>query len=667
MERGRHPSVMGNVKAAQNEQSRPRETLKIRLLGPLTIHLDARSIVIPSKKNRALFAYLVQREGVEIARTVLTGLLWGERSEAQARASLRQSLSELRGALGQAADYLVATKDSVKWTAGTAWLDTTRLEAAAKSEGDADAAPDITGEFLEGLSIDEPGFDQWLTSERERFRLISASVHVRLMKRAEEHGKLEEAINQGHKLLGLDPLQEHVHRALMRLYAAQGRPDAALAQFERCERELSSQLNVRPDAETEALARSIRASRRENVRKPETKPASSLSDKPSVTVLPFANLSSDREHGFFADGLTQDIIAALSRIKELIVISSGTRQTTAGGADLARELGVRFILEGSVRAAGTRIRVTAHLIDGLSGGHVWTERYEGELGDIFAVQDQITQAIALAMQVKLTAGDMARFWEGQTRNLKAWEKMVAARDAFLRFNRIDNTNARHLLEEAIEIDPNYTGAVVLHGMTFWWDARFNKNIESEHSLRLAEEDSRKALALNPSLGIAYMLKGGIAWLRDQHDEAIKFVKQAVDLAPSDAHSISFLAMLYMYAGEYEKSMATFKFAMRLCPQYPSWLTYYLAFNNLWTGNFAAALELGELYLRQEPDEPFAYTNMATILAFQNRKKEAAEMIARLRERFPDFGMTEMRLSQHYRERAKFEKVAKALSEAGLPD
>jgi TolB-like protein len=487
------------------------------------------------------------------------------------------------------------------------------------------------------------------------------------MQSAEQRGRLEEAITHGLKLLSIDPLQEHVYRALMRLYAAQGRPDAALAQFEHCERELSSQLNVRPDAETEALARSIHASRRESVRKPETRPALPLPDKPSVTVLPFANLSSDRERGFFADGLTQDIIAALSRIKELIVISSGTRQSSAGAGDVVREqLGVRFILEGSVRAAGTRIRVTAHLVDGVSGGHVWAERYEGELGDIFAVQDQITQAIALAMQVKLTTGDMARFWEGQTRNLRAWEKMVAARDTFLRFSRVDNTNARHLLEEAIEIDPNYTGALVRHGMTHWWDARFNKAIDAEHSLRLAEEDSRRALALQPDLGPAFMLRAGIAFLRDQHDQAIKLAEQAVELAPSDADSVAFLALLYMYSGDYEKSLAALDFAIRLCPQYPNWYTYYQALNHLWMGSLAKARELGELYLRREPDQPMGYTHMATILAFQNRKKEAAGMIARLRERWPDFSMTEIRLSQHYRDHAKLEKVVNALRGAGLP-
>ncbi|QIG49288.1 tetratricopeptide repeat protein [Nordella sp. HKS 07] len=663
MRNRRQSNVMGTVKTAQNRQLPSSGTsLEIRLFGPMTAQIGGKTLVIASKKTRALLAYLVQREGVDIARTTLTGLLWGERSETQARASLRQSLSELRAALGEAADALAATKEAITWRAGAAWLDTRTLEEAAQSEDPVtlgDAAGLFSGDVLEGMAIDEPAFEQWLAGERERFRLLAATVRGRLAKSAEGAGRLEEAVAHAQQLLNLDPLQEHVHRMLMRLYAAQGRPDAALAQFERCERELSNQLGVTPDAETAALARSIRARRREERPRKDVKPVPAMSDKISVAVTPFANLSSDREHGFFADGLTQDIIGALAKISDLFVVSSGARDLTSKDA--------RFILEGNVRAAGSRIRVTAHLIDGQSGRHVWSERYEGDLGDIFAVQDQITQAIALAMQVKLTSGDMARLWEGQTRNLRAWEKMVAARDAFLRFNRTDNTGARGLLEEALAIDPGYTGAIILHGLTFWWDARFNRAIAPDDSLGLAEKDVETALKLKPGLGIAYMLRGGIAWLRDDHGKAVEFAEQAVSLSPSDAHSVAFLAMLYMYSGEYEKSVATIHHAIRLCPHYPSWYTYYLALNRLWMSDFSAATELGELYLRQEPDEPFALVLMATILAFHGRKTEAAEMIKELLKRSPDFGTTEIRLSQHYRDPAKLKKVVAALRAAGLPD
>jgi tetratricopeptide (TPR) repeat protein len=204
-------------------------------------------------------------------------------------------------------------------------------------------------------------------------------------------------------------------------------------------------------------------------------------------------------------------------------------------------------------------------------------------------------------------------------------------------------------------------------MTHWWDARFNREIDRERALRLAEEDSLRALAIDPDLGISHMLCGGIAWLRGKHASAVEYAGRAVSLVPSDAHSVAFLGMLHMYGGQYEKSMAMLKHAMRLSPQYPSWFTYYVAFNHLWTGNFEGALEQAQLYLSREPDEPFAYALFATIHAFQGRKEEAARMIAELTLRFPGFGLAEMRLSQLYSEQEKFTKVIAALRAAGMPD
>jgi tetratricopeptide (TPR) repeat protein len=313
------------------------------------------------------------------------------------------------------------------------------------------------------------------------------------------------------------------------------------------------------------------------------------------------------------------------------------------------------------------VRVTAQLIDGASGGHVWVERYEGELGDIFAVQDQITHNIALALQVKLTSGEMARLWEGQTGNLRAWEKMVSARDAFLRFNKIDNLTARRLLEDAISLDPAFTGAIVLHGTTFWWDARFNRAINKDHSLRLAEDSVRKAFTLNPDLGSAHMLQAAIALLRHQHDQAMKSGERAVELAPGDSNTNAFLGVVYMYADEFEKCVAAVKSAMRLSPHYPPWYTYYLVLANMWMNHLNVASELVELYLRQEPDDPFAYALYTIVLGFQQRNREAAEMTARLREKFPDFSLADFAIAQPYRNRHRLDTVLRVLQDAGLSD
>ena len=270
MPAGCEPNVVGNVKAPQNRQSRSAQGktgLSVRLLGPVSISFEGKPVSISSKRARALLGYLALREGTEIPRSVLTGLLWGDRGESQARASLRQTLSELRAAVtATVLQPILASKEAITWVAGVAWIDAKALSAAADS-ADNDALQNATdligGELMEGLSLEESGFEDWLRTERERFRLLACGIHARLMEHAERSGRVEEALTSGLKLLSLDPLQEHVHRGLMRLYALQGRHDAALAQYERCRRELSSQLGVSPAPDTEQLALSIRKSRRD--------------------------------------------------------------------------------------------------------------------------------------------------------------------------------------------------------------------------------------------------------------------------------------------------------------------------------------------------------------------------------------------------------------------
>ena len=242
------------------------------------------------------------------------------------------------------------------------------------------------------------------------------------------------------------------------------------------------------------------------------KDAPRLPAKPSIAVLPFTTEPPPRA-GLLRGRQTEDLITALSRVRELFIISRHSsfvyKKRTVRLEDVARELGVGFVLEGSVRVAGNKVRVTAQLIDGISGAHVWAERFDGGLDDIFSVQDDITRSIAVALQVKLTYGETARLWEGQTQNLRAWEKMVFARDLFLKYIISDSRSARRLLEEALAIDPRYTGAMAQLGLAHWIDARFGFSPDRERSLRLAEEQAETALKLNPELGTAYMLKGGV--------------------------------------------------------------------------------------------------------------------------------------------------------------
>ncbi len=394
-------------------------------------------------------------------------------------------------------------------------------------------------------------------------------------------------------------------------------------------------------------------------------------DKPSIAVLPFTNMSSDPGQEFLADGMTEDIITALSRIRELFVISRNSSFVYKGRAvrleDVAQELGVKFLLEGSVRVAGNRVRVTAQLVDGRSGGHLWVERFEGDLEDIFAVQDDITRSIALSIQVKLTYGELARLWEGQTKNLRAWEKMARGRDHFLCFDVINNLAAQRVLKEALDIDPNYTGAMIQLGLCYWWQARYNASVDKESSLLLCEQQVERALTIDPNIGSAYMLRGGIAFLRDRHEEATALCEKAIELAPSDSWALAFLGLVCTYGGKSERAVEVLKMALRLSPHPPHWYIESFAMANLWFGDLAMARKAAEENFRLEPDDQDAHQILATVYGFLGNESEAARIIAGLKTKHPRYSLRNIALSERYLQRGKLDKVTTVLRRAGLPE
>jgi TolB-like protein len=619
----REPSVVSNVKTAQVQQLPSIEDavgLRIRLLGPVIIEIDGRPVAVSSKKARALLGYLGLREGTEIARSVLTGLLWGERSESQARASLRQTLSELRSALGKSASSsIVSSKEAVAWASGPAWIDAKVVESVTASADDdalRNAAELISGELMEGLSVGEAGFEQWLATERERFRLLACRIYARLMERAEQGGRSEEALTHGLKLLSLDPLQEHVHPALMRIYAAQGRHDAGLAQYERCRRELSSQLGVQPEPETEALARSIRTSRHDGSAKPQHSQSTApepdflaLPSEPSIAVLPFHNMSDDPEQQYFSDGITEDIISALTRIRWLFVIARNTSFTYKDKAidvrEVGRELGVRYLIEGSVRKAGDRVRITSQLIDVITGAHIWADHFDGALSDIFELQDQITASVIGAIEPKLRSAEIERARRKPTESVDAYDLFLRAAALNATRKKDDNKEALQLLYRAIEIDRRYAAAYALAGYCYlrqkvqgWVSLSEPAMAEGIRMARLAAENGQddpealwmagvtlsfvagdvegglalieRSLALNPNSANGLMASGLVrAWIGDT-DTAIAHLERSRHLSPLDPIAYgTYLGFVnaHFVAGRYEEASAWCDKVLNEAPTY----------------------------------------------------------------------------------------------------
>jgi TolB-like protein/Tfp pilus assembly protein PilF len=589
----------------------------------VTIDNDGKPVLIASKKARALLCYLMLRQGKEVSRGVLAGLLWGERSEGQARASLRQTLSELRRALpGSARHSIIANKETVSWAPGSAWIDANVLEAAAGSKDDhavRDAAELIAGDLMEGLSVSEAGFEQWLTTERERFRLLACTIYARLVDLAEQEERLEEALAHGLKLLSFDPLQERVHRTVMRLYAAQGRHDAALHQYELCRRELSSQLGVQPASETDDLARSIRTSRREGTARPQVRsPAgpesahnngSATPDRPSIAVLPFTNLSGDPEQDYFADGIVEDIISGLTRLHWLFVIARDSSFTLKNRAidvkQAGRELGVRYLLEGSVRKAGDHIRIASQLIDAATGTNIWADHFDGALSDIFDLQDQLTASVVGAIEPKLRHAEIERARRKPTESVDAYDLFLRAVALNNTRRREDNKEALRLLNRAVEIDRQYAAAYALAGYCYLRQRAQGFASSAEPALteglrmaRLAAEHGKddpealwmagvtlsilagetedglalidRSLALNPNSANALMASGLVRACLGETDSAISPLQRSRLLSPLDpiAYGTSLgFAWVHFMAGRYEEASASCDRTLHEAPTY----------------------------------------------------------------------------------------------------
>lgn len=382
----------------------------------------------------------------------------------------------------------------------------------------------------------------------------------------------------------------------------------------------------------------------------EAKPSAA---KPSITILPFTNLSGDSNQEFFAVGIGLDLESALSLI---------------GGIELrAQGAPADFHLTGSVRAASGQIRVTAKLVEAAGGRQLWGGRFDGRADDIFALQEEITRQVAVAMQVKLDSGDYARLWDGQTRSLAAWERCVVANAYHERWSEADNRRARDLLHEALEIDPDYVAAKVLLVKTWWYDARyFMKGDDREHALAEAERLANEVLERRPDTANAIMFLGAVAWLRDRHDEAITLCRRGASLSPSDAWTLGFFGLMSVYYGEVREGLVVLERAARLSPQTFTWIDYHIAHARAWLGDDAGALASVHRYIAANPHDTCGYLMLAVIHGFAGRTENAARAVAEAVERKADIDQDQVRRANRYRDPARLERVIAVLNAAGLP-
>jgi adenylate cyclase len=399
-------------------------------------------------------------------------------------------------------------------------------------------------------------------------------------------------------------------------------------------------------------------------------PASPLPDKPSIAVLPFTNMSNDPKHDFFCDGLTEEIITALSKAPKLFVIARNSTFVYKGKAadvrQVAEALGVQYILEGSVRKDGDNIRISAQLIDALKGNHLWAQSYDRNLSGIFAVQDEITKKIITAMQVKLIEGEQAQSAARGTNNLEAYLKCLQGRELNRQHNPESTALARQLAEEAIALDPMYAMAYSLLAATNLNDYWMGIGKSPKDSLERSVELLQRAITLDDTSALAHALLGYTFSMTGQHDKAVAEGEKAVALNPNSADSHMFFGKTLTLAGRYEESIPELKIAIRLNPIPPNIYLFSLGLSYALTGQYDEAITWCEKAVRQEPNSASAHLFMTSIYGQAGHDKKARIEAAEVLRINPKFSLEKLAKSLTYKNQEDAERTFIApLRKAGL--
>jgi len=397
-------------------------------------------------------------------------------------------------------------------------------------------------------------------------------------------------------------------------------------------------------------------------------PVLAVPAKPSIAVLPFANLSGDPAQDYFSDGMTEVLITDLSKVADLFVIARNSVFTYKGKAvevsRVGKELGVRYVLEGSVLKAGDKVRITAQLVDATTAYHLWSERYDRDLQNIFALQDELAQKILLALRVKLTPAEQARFRRAPTANLEAYDYFLRGRESYWRFTKEANVQAQQMFERAISLDPQYAAAYAALSTSRFQDWRNGWSPQSalEQVLALAQ----KAVELDDSLPLAQRALSFVYLWKKQHDRAMAAAERSLALDPNDADSHLTLAGVLNFAGRPEEAIGVMAQAMRLNPAYPVQYLVRLGTAYHLTGRYEEAITAAQRALARNPNVFGAHELLALSASELGREKEARAAVAELLKLAPNFPLLEtQKLTLPYKDPAIVERHLDLLHRVGV--
>ncbi len=652
----------------------------VRLLGGFEIRADGAARDLPGLKDRALLAILALARGVPLSRGQLASLLWSDRGDPHARDSLKHALARVRAGLGEdGAAAIVADRRAVRLEPSGLMLDTLDFERLLDTGGPENLEAAIAlyrGDLLDGVEVRDPAFEDWLLVERQRLRARAEEAAARLMSRALAEGRTDRAAAAAQRLLELDSLREDACRALMRVHSDRGETAKALRLYDALRDRLHRELAVRPERDTTQLAESIRAGQGEALvvkAAAETDPPP-LPDRPSIAVLPFQNLGGDPEQEYFADGVVEEIITALSRLRWLFVIARNSSFTYKGRAvdvkQVGRELGVRYVLEGSVRAAAGRVRITGRLIDAATGAQIWAGGVDGELADIFELQDRVTASVVGAIAPELERAEIERARRKPTASLDAYDYFLRGMAEVHKWRRDANREARRLFGKAIELDPDYAAAWGMAARCLSQAKADGWSTDAAADIAEVRRLAWRAAELGPDDAVALATAGiGLAFVAGDFGDGVALLERALALNPNLAMIWLFIGWANVWRGEQELALGQLDQAMRLSPGDPqmAMMQAATAAAHFFAGRDAEAVAWARAALLSRHDHRIGACVLAASLASRGEIAEARETVARLRRIDPGLRLSSLPDAFPVRRPDDLERWIGALRRAGLPE
>ncbi len=632
-------------------------SLRLTMFGAFQVRDSAgRKVAVSGIRPCLLLALLALRPGEAHTRERLMARLWSDRGEAQARSSLRQALWTLRNALeGVEPNPLIVEGETLTLDPAAIVTDVLDFErnAADGSPAALQSAVDAYQvNLLVGLHTRDAAMDDFLRDERQRLHEIAVDACTKLLEYRLRRGRDDAVAETAKRMLAIDPLQEAAYRALMEHYAAKQQIGLALKQYQACKETLRRALDIDPSPETEQLFERIRlaepmfgkaAPYLSTPMQPTDAFSVLYSGKPSIAVLPFVNRSDEAEQEYFSDGITEDIITALSKLRWFLVIARNStfvyKNVAVDIKAIGRELGVQYILEGSVRKAGTSVRISAQLVDVVSGTHIWAQNYDRELTDIFALQDDITQSVTAAIEPKLVAAEALRSQTRAPEDLGAWDLVMRALSHYWRMTTPESETAIGMLREAVERYPGYGPAHSLLAFALLVSGHVGWIAESK-DYAYAAELAQRAVVLDDEDPWAHLALGYLAFTKRKTNESVRECLRSLDFNPNFSTAYGYLGWALVFDGQSAAAIRYFQQALRMSPYDPLNAFFYsgTCVAHYYEHRYEKAIEWGRRAISERPGFAAAQRILCASLAQAGRIAETQEAMARLRDMQPNISI-----------------------------